>query len=102
MAGKLRNAVTFPQTIDFIYALDGAQFNHNLVRTNDLRLRKCIFDSLHDHNGRIQITSNTDAQLLSGYANRLEDIVVRIRFQFRIRRVCAFAIFLEHKDLIDM
>lgn len=93
LAGKFRDAIAFPQAVDFIYALDGAQFNHNLVRTDDLRLRKRVAYALHDHNGGIQIARNSDAQLLSRDANRLEDIVIGVRLQLGICGVCAFPVF---------
>ena len=96
------NTVTFAQASQLVLTLDGAQLNHDVTGVHDLSFGESFADSVEDGDGGIQVGSNTDAQLLAGNTQGLEDIVEGVGLQLGVSGVGTLTVSDQGEDLVQL
>ena len=96
------DAEPFADARQFVFALDLAKIDHDVVAGHDLRLREGVFQPLVDGQRAFDVTAEADPDIFAGNAHRFECVAEGIGVQFGIGRICRFAEFAQHEYLFQL
>ena len=99
---KIGQAIALTQAGKLVFGLDLPQLGHDIAGVDKFRAGERVADGLIDGHGRVEEGRDADAELLSGHADGLEDILEGIGLKLGIGRIRALAVCLQAENFIQL